>query len=316
MMHELVSIITPCYNGESYLDRYFASILNQTYPNLELIFIDDGSKDRTLEIAQGYRERLEQRGIRYTLLTQENAGQAAALNRGLKLFEGEYLTWPDADDEMTPDCIEKKVAYLQAHPELDMCICKVAQVLEDEPDKVVGFYERVVPEGDDNLFVDLIFLNNVFYTPGGYMVRTAALDETVAQRDIYSGRGGQNPQILLPIAYRKQYGYMDEVLFKYFIREKSHSHSIDSSEKTIQQLIYFERILLETLKRMSQSLYDEYEMSIRKHYACWRFGNALDTKKPNVIYPYLKELTDLKMATCSDWMRYLKCVVLHKHEIR
>ena len=86
----LVSIITPCYNGERYLDRYFASILHQTYPNLELIFINDGSTDRTEEIAQGYRLPLEQRGIRYTYLSQENAGQAAALNRGLKLFRQVY----------------------------------------------------------------------------------------------------------------------------------------------------------------------------------------------------------------------------------
>ena len=307
----LVSIITPCYNGESYLDRYFASILHQTYPNLELIFINDGSKDRTQEIAEGYRQQLEQRGIHYTLLSQENAGQAAALNRGLKLFQGEYLTWPDADDEMTPDCIEKKVAYLQAHPELEMCICKVAQVTETEPDKVIGIFERVIPQETDDLFRDLLFLNNVFYTPGGYMVRTSALDDAIAYREIYSGRGGQNPQILLPIAYRKKYGYMDEVLFKYFVRGESHSHSIDSSEKTIQQLSYFEQILLETMKRMPQPVYAEYESEIRRHYARWRFGNALDTKNPMLIRQYLKELSNLKTATVSDRLRYIKCRMMH-----
>ena len=51
MTKPLVSIITPCYNGEAFLKRYFESILNQTYPNLELIFINDGSTDRTEEIA-------------------------------------------------------------------------------------------------------------------------------------------------------------------------------------------------------------------------------------------------------------------------
>ena len=100
MTKPLVSIITPCYNGEAFLKRYFESILNQTYPNLELIFINDGSTYRTEEIALSYRERLEKRGITYIYEKQENAGQAAALNRGLKLFTGEYLTWPDSDDEM------------------------------------------------------------------------------------------------------------------------------------------------------------------------------------------------------------------------
>jgi len=76
----LVSIITPCYNGESYLERYFNSVLNQTYSNLELIFINDGSIDRTEEIALSYQNIFEQKGIRYVYLYQENAGQAAALN--------------------------------------------------------------------------------------------------------------------------------------------------------------------------------------------------------------------------------------------
>ena len=308
----LVSIITPCYNGERYLDRYFASILHQTYPNLELIFINDGSTDWTEEIAQGYRLPLEARGIRYTYLSQENAGQAAALNRGLKLFTGEYLTWPDADDEMTPDCIEKKVAYLQEHPELDMCICKVAQVREGTLNEVVALFERSVSQEDDNLFEDLLFLRNVFYTPGGYMVKASAVDEAIPGREIYPGRGGQNPQILLPIAYRKQYGYLDEVLFKYVIREESHSHSIDSSEKIIQQLFDFESILLETLKRMPTEVLLKYKSEIRNHYARLRFGNALDTRNPKLVYKYLKELTSLGIAAFSDWMRYMKCAILYK----
>ena len=74
MKQPLVSIITPCYNGEPYLDQYFDSILKQTYQHLELIFVDDGSTDRTSEIAENYREKLEDRGIRYILLKQENRG--------------------------------------------------------------------------------------------------------------------------------------------------------------------------------------------------------------------------------------------------
>ena len=77
----LVSIITPCYNGETFLHRYFESILAQTYPNLELIFVNDGSTDKTEEIAMSYQKKLCEKGIRYIYLEQENAGQAAALNK-------------------------------------------------------------------------------------------------------------------------------------------------------------------------------------------------------------------------------------------
>lgn len=310
----LVSIITPCYNGEDYLDRYFGSILNQTYPNLELIFINDGSKDRTEQIAQNYRPVLEQRGIRYTYLSQENAGQAAALNRGLKLFTGEYLTWPDSDDEMTPDCIEKKVAYLQAHPEVEMCICKIEQFMEGEPQKSIGLLERVVPDGEDNLFEDLIYVRNVFFAPGGYMVRTSALDEAVPGRDIFDGRGGQNAQILLPIANRGRFGYMDNILYKYYVRSTSHSHSINDTVKVIRQLDKYEIIVLETLKRISVEVYKQYASEVKKFYARWRFGNALDTTDVELINKCYAQLRRLDIQTFADWVRCKKSIVLSKCE--
>ena len=104
----LVSVITPCYNGEAFLDRYFQSVLSQSYPNIELIFVNDGSTDRSEEIALSYREWLEARGIRYLYIAQENKGISEAVNAGLRRFSGDYLTWPDSDDWMTPDCIAKK----------------------------------------------------------------------------------------------------------------------------------------------------------------------------------------------------------------
>lgn len=304
--HPLVSIITPCFNGEAYLDRYFSSVLQQTYQPLELIFINDGSTDRTAEIAENYRPRLEAKGIRFIYQAQENAGQAAALNRGLKLFTGEYLTWPDSDDEMTPDCIEKKVAYLQEHPEYDMCICKIAQVLEEAPEKAVAPLERITSGGEDNLFFDLIFLKNVFYCPGGYMVRTTAIDSAIPGRDIFDGRGGQNVQILLPIAYRGKYGYIDEILYIYHVRSDSHSHSVNTAEKEILRLLNFETLLLETLKRMQNGVFAQYQLKIRQHYARLRFGNALGTQKPKLIKKYYHEISMLGIATFSDWLRFRK----------
>lgn len=301
-----MSIITPCFNGEPYLDRYFSSILHQTYAPLELIFVNDGSSDQTVEIAENYRPQLEAKGIRFIYLYQENAGQAAALNRGLKLFTGEYLTWPDADDEMTPDCIEKKVAYLQAHPEYDMCICKMTQVYEDAPGKTAVLMERRIVEGKDDLFEDLLFLKNVFYCPGGYMVRTSVIDAAIPDREIYDGRGGQNAQLLLPVAYRGRYGYLDEILYRYYIRTGSHSHSINTPEKEILQLQNFETILLETLKRMPHDAQRTYESKVRRHYARLRFGNALDTRDPKLIQTYYRDLSALGSATFMDWLHCRK----------
>ena len=306
MMEPLVSIITPCYNGEQYLDRYFQAVLAQTYGNLELIFINDGSTDRTEEIALSYREALEAREIHYLYEYQENAGQAAALNRGLKLFTGEYLTWPDADDGMTPDCIEKKVRYLDQHPDKEMCVCQGVAVLDNADQTFVENMRRIPPEKEETLFEDMIYIRNVFFTPGGYMVRTSALDEAIPHRDIYSGRGGQNAQVIIPIAYRGRVGYLDDVLFTYYIRKNSHSHQINDAKKTIEQIDRYERIILETLKRMSPEIIERYQTSVQKHYARWAFGNTIETHDTVLIKKYFKKLCVVCHPTLREYLLYLR----------
>ena len=101
MKTEKVSIVTPCYNGEKYLERFLKSILNQSYGNIELIFINDGSTDQTEEIIKKYKEEFDLHNIELTYLFQENAGQAAALNNGLKYVQGDYLLCMDSDDEIS-----------------------------------------------------------------------------------------------------------------------------------------------------------------------------------------------------------------------
>lgn len=220
----LVSVITPCYNGETYVHRYFESILAQTYPRIEVYFVNDGSTDRTEEIALRYKEKLEARGISMTYIYQENAGQAAAINRALPLFQGEYLTWPDSDDWMSPDCIEKKVRYLEEHPEKGFVLCKSAVVSEDQLDRAAWFLQRNdVSSG--RVFDDLIFENDIYFAPGGYMVRSEAMLNAIPQRRIYECKTGQNWQLLLPVAYRYECGFLDDVLYYYLVRRNSHSRA-------------------------------------------------------------------------------------------
>jgi glycosyltransferase involved in cell wall biosynthesis len=108
----LVSVIMPAYNGARYLAQAIESLFAQTYPAWELVFIDDGSTDETAAIAQSYSDPR----IRYTY--QRNAGQAAALNRGLDLARGEFITTLDVDDWLTPDSLAARVEKLRSDPDL------------------------------------------------------------------------------------------------------------------------------------------------------------------------------------------------------
>ena len=86
MSNELISVIIPCYNLAGYVEKCMDSILGQTYRNLEIIAIDDGSTDETSEILAGYAEKDQ----RVVLIHQENAGAGRAMNRGIESARGEF----------------------------------------------------------------------------------------------------------------------------------------------------------------------------------------------------------------------------------
>lgn len=108
-----VSVIIPVYNGSRYIVQAVESALSQTFTDLEIIVVDDGSSDRTQEVLQPYLDR-----IRY--IYQENQGVAAARNIACQLAQGEFLAFLDADDYFLPSKLEKQLACFDADPTLDM----------------------------------------------------------------------------------------------------------------------------------------------------------------------------------------------------
>ena len=97
----LVSVIIPVYNVESYLVRCLDSVLVQTYKNLEIILVDDGSKDKSGQICDEYAKR----DNRVKVIHQTNRGQSAARNAGVQSATGEYIAFVDSDDEVVPEYI-------------------------------------------------------------------------------------------------------------------------------------------------------------------------------------------------------------------
>lgn len=103
MENELISIIVPIYNCEKYLEESINSIINQTYHNLEIILVNDGSTDKSLNICKKFADRDE----RIKILSQENKGATFARNSGLKKSKGKYLMFFDADDILCKDAVLK-----------------------------------------------------------------------------------------------------------------------------------------------------------------------------------------------------------------
>ena len=99
-MKKLLSVVVPVYNVEKYLDRCIKSIINQTYKNLEIILVDDGSVDTSGKICDKYAFKDK----RINVIHKENEGLSEARNTGVKLSKGNYITFVDSDDILMKEC--------------------------------------------------------------------------------------------------------------------------------------------------------------------------------------------------------------------
>ncbi len=117
-MKPLISVIVPVYNVEQYLNKCVDSIINQTYKNLEIILVDDGSPDRCGEICDEYAEKDD----RVKVIHKENGGQGSARNMGLDICKGEYIAFVDSDDWIDLDMYECMMSdLLEYAADLSMC---------------------------------------------------------------------------------------------------------------------------------------------------------------------------------------------------
>ncbi len=160
----LVSIIIPCFNGERFLARTLESCQSQTYENLEIILVDDGSTDSSNQIAKGFE------GVR--VIEQKNKGVSSARNNGIKNSNAEYLAFLDADDILLKNSISLRVNFLEENKEYPL---------------VHGFEERVdeneaeieIEKGQDGHVSKklLQFREKVIHSPSSVMVRSRVVEE-------------------------------------------------------------------------------------------------------------------------------------------
>jgi len=143
MDQPLISVIVPVYKVEPYLARCVESIQNQTYQNLEIILVDDGSPDRCGEIC----DEMAKEDARIRVVHKENGGLSSARNAGLDVMTGEYVGFVDSDDYIANDMIEKLLGLIHEHDAQIAC-CGMEQVSENGH---VGYFNS---NTDDLLILD------------------------------------------------------------------------------------------------------------------------------------------------------------------
>lgn len=132
-MNECISIIVPVYNVEQYLDECIQSIINQTYSNLEIILIDDGSTDSSSKMCDCYANQ----DSRIKVIHQKNAGLSAARNIGTNMATGQYITYIDSDDYIAKDYIECLYEMIEKY-NADIAICRFRYVYGTNEEDVDG----------------------------------------------------------------------------------------------------------------------------------------------------------------------------------
>lgn len=207
----LVSVVVPCYNHEKYVKDTIESILNQTYKNIELIVIDDGSKDNSVYIIQKLADKYN-----FTFINRPNKGLSATLNEGIKLAKGKYFCVCASDDKYLFDKIEKQVRFMENHLKYEMCYAKVIQFNDKESKEIeiknppIGF-----------IFDDLI--NRCFIPAVTVMIRIDIFKKIgLFDENLYI----EDWDMWLRIANKYQIGYIDEYLAYY--RRHDNNSSLDT----------------------------------------------------------------------------------------
>lgn len=296
MLKEYVSLIVPCYNVAKTLQSFLDSVLQQTYPYIQLILVNDGSTDDTEEVIKNNFDSFRKKDIRVDYIYQENAGLGAAINAGLKYIKGDYLCWADPDDFFMINSIEKRVNALKANPEVGVVTSDAYfYQANDLTHPVRKASDGVIHSKETNQFEYLLNEESIFCT-GCHMVRRCAFDDVNPTHEIYPARRGQNWQMLLPVFYRYPRYFLNEPLYGYVIYPHSMSSGDTTEEKVMMRWDEHETILLETLQRiqMSSAEREKYQHMVKTRYAKKRFYSAIDFRDKKVMTKQYQILCDLQ----------------------
>jgi glycosyltransferase involved in cell wall biosynthesis len=178
MDEKLVSVIIPAYNIEDYIGRCLDSVLSQTYKNLEIIGIDDGSSDRTGEILDNYAKK----DRRIKVIHKENGGVSSARNKGIEAAEGDYIGFIDGDDLIEPEMYKTLVDLLEEE-NADISHCGYQMVFPDRIDYYHNTGKKKIQTTEEGL-KDL--LSGEMIEPGlvnklykKELIKNCRLDETI-----------------------------------------------------------------------------------------------------------------------------------------
>lgn len=248
MENKLLSVIIPVYNGENYIDTCLNSVTNQSYQNLDIIIINDGSKDNSLDILNKWASK----DCRIRVIDQDNQGSSKTRENGIELALGEYLTFVDIDDYLELNTYEIAMNKLNDN---DILCFGISCDFEQENYQII---RRV--EANDNL-VEQMFKHEIFNFVWNKIYRTSLVKhKNYFPRDFNQGED----LVFNCLTYHdaKKIVVIDDVLYHYIYRQKD--TMISTFTKDNDMVLNYKRKYVSMILNNSQSYYDymlkEYEV--------------------------------------------------------
>ncbi len=257
-----ISIIIPAYNTEVYLDACFDSLLKQSFQDFEIVAVNDGSKDNTLQILNNYKEKYPDK---FVIINQENQGPGASRNTGIAAATGRYITFMDSDDYLKPNALE--VMHRKAvESGCEVVCCNVDCVY---PDKTVIINSNVnftshnlSLDEKKRLFSMYPVVWNKLYKREVFSEKGVLFEPGIWYEDVLF--------LSCLIPNLNSISYVDEALYEYIQRPNSITYTYS------QRLTNINLVLHKTLEYFrSNAIYEDYEDVLEFMYARYMFATYL-----------------------------------------
>jgi teichuronic acid biosynthesis glycosyltransferase TuaG len=312
----IVSIIIPTYNQDKYIRFCIDSCLSQTYRNLDIIVVDDGSTDETPKILANYGEKIR-------VITQKNQGAAKALNNGIRESSGIFIGWLSSDDAFLPDKISLQLKHLLEDNSIDLIYSDWFSI--DSDGKILKEIKSPYFKND--------FLKHLLF--GNFINGSSVLMKKIVWEEV----GGFNTSLIADVDgfmwYKlllagKKFGHVPQTLIYY----RTHNQNQSSNKPLMRH--FSDLVILETLRNASDSLFNsgrgneglyDFYRSLRKHLnTCFFWKSSLHVSmrmniiQPNIpnkiqiiinkVFIYLFNADQFNANKRIEWLFSLRCLAL------
>lgn len=225
-MNKLISVIIPCYNIEQYIEKCIESIENQTYKNIEIIAVDDGSKDRTVEILENLKEKYNNITV---YKNEQNRGAAYSRNFAIQKANGEYIGFVDSDDYIVSDYYEKLMKEAEKE-DADIVLTDIEIIYENNSQNPI-----LVKACNGNVTKMNIVNNGLAASPCNKIIKK----ELIKQYPFLEGKINEDVASILPaIVKAEKIAYVEGIKYFYLQRE----NSVQNEEVTLKRIEMFDAI--------------------------------------------------------------------------